>query len=368
MSPCKNVFVAGLILAAILGACSSDDEPDSRTFRMGFATVPYGSSDAMEYVFERLSVESDIVNHYFSTGVPWPEALADEDFPDHVMEDWAFRKQLIKQAHKSYVSVTPISYSHDGLALYRGAEDNMPLPSPWDRYSFDHDAVKIAYVNYCKRVIEYFQPDYFAMSIETNLLYKFQPEAWPAYLDFHAFVYREIKAEYPDLPVFTTIAGTPLLKDFLPGNDHVIQRLAAMQLLEMSDYYAIAFYPPLTIFQTGAWPSNTFDDLFSLSTKPVIIAETACTAEGPATDYNSGILAHASDPVKQKLFVDALLSASEKWKAKFVIWLTLRDERPVETTWGADLASRHASLYDEQGNPRPALNSWREWFHKRVED
>ncbi len=365
MTLCRRVIAIVFILTSVLfGACSSDEEPDSRAFRMGFATVPYGSPDAMSYAFQKLSVESDIVNHYFDTGVPWVEALSGDVFPEHIMEDWTFRKDLIKTAHKSYVSVTPINYSHDGLAFYRGTEDNLPLPAPWDRYSFGDDAVKTAYVNYCKRIIDFFEPDYFAMSIEANLLHKFRPETWPEYLGFHAYVYREIKAHYPGLPVFTTVAGAPLLKDFLPANDHVLQRLAAMQLLEMSDYYAIAFYPPLAIFQTGAWPTNTFDDLFSLSTKPVIIAETACTAVGLPDEghSNPGLLIHASDPVKQKLFVDALLSASDKWKAEFVIWLTLREEHPANTMW----ASNQAGFYDENGNPRPALNSWREWFHKRI--
>ncbi len=354
-----------LVVALAFGACDSDEEPTSRAFRMGFATLPYGSPLASESVFEKLSVESDIVNHYFDNGVPWAEALADAAFPERILQDWTFRKQLAGGQRKTYVSVTPINFSHDGLALYRGAEENMPLPSPWDRFTFSSDEVKTAYVNYCRRVIDFFEPDYFAMSIEANLLYQFQPEAWPQYLEFHEHVYREIKAHYPTLPVFTTIAGAPLLKGFLPGNDHVLQRLAAMQLLETSDYYAISFYPPLNVFQAETWPVNTFDDLFSLSTKPVIIAETACTAVAPPVPSDQGLLVLASDPVKQKLFVDALLAASDKWKAAFVIWLTLRDEQPVVPSREV-YASKHAGLYDEQGNPRPALNSWREWFNKRV--
>jgi len=359
-------------MAVLSGACTKDDEPLSRAFRMGFTSLPYGqSTEALEYIYEKLSVESDIVNHHFDNGVPWAEALADENFPVEVTDDWRFRKDNIRTPHKTYVSVTPINASHNGLALYRGTEANMALPSPWNTYKFNDEYVKTAYLNYCKRVIEFFHPDYFAMSMETNLLYKSSPQIWSEYLEFHQYVYDRLKAYYPELPVFTTISGTPLLKDFLQDNDHVMQRLAAMQLLEMSDYYAISFYPPVSAYQMSPWPENTFNDLFSLSSKPIIIAETACTAERVPVPTENGFTVLAADPVKQKLFVDALLAASDKWKAKFVIWLTLRDyEAPLSmpTEAVASYVSKSAGLYDEQGNPRPALNSWREWFSKRIEE
>lgn len=338
---------------------------------MGFATLPYGvSPEAVEYIYEKLSVESDIVNHHFGDGVPWMEALEGEEFPEHILRDWNFRKDHIRTPHKTYVSVTPINRTHNGLASYNGAEGNLSMPSPWDHYTFGDEAVKTAYLNYCKRIIDFFKPDYFAMSIETNLLYKYSPDLWPQYLAFHEYIYEQLKVAYPDLPVFTTISGAPLLKGFLTDNDHVIQRLAAMQLLEMSDYYAISFYPPATVLQGAPWPLNTFDDLFSLSAKPVIIAETACAAQA-FSESEHGAVVLGGDPVKQKLFVDALLAASDKWRAEFVIWLTLRDldvppASPSELINGYVL--KDAGLYDEHGNPRPALNSWREWFNKRIEE
>lgn len=360
-----TIVLAALVV--LMSACAKDNEPLSRAFRMGF-TAPYGvAPETLEYVYDKLAVESDIVNHHFDTGVPWIEAFSGEDLPAHIMGDWAFHRDRIKTPHKTYVSVTPINYSHDGLALYRGDKDNMALPSPWNQYRFNDEPVKAAYLNYCKRVIEFFQPDYFAMSIEANLLYKFRPESWSGYLELHEFIYGQLKSLYPDLPIFTTISGAPLLKGFLQENDHVIQRLAAMQLLESSDYYAISFYPPPMAYQMD-WPVNTFENLFSLSSKPVIIAETACTAKPASIPTDGGFLVLAADPVKQKLFVDALLTASDRWNAEFVIWLTLRDYESLSGNHAGDYVRKDGGLYDELGNPRPALNSWREWFSKRIEE
>src|SRR5690606_4768536 len=215
MNRTATLFLLIALMGVLVAACSKDDEPRSRAFRMGFATLPYGSSEGLEYVYEKLSVESDIVNHHFESGVPWLEALAGEEFPEHILQDWKFRKEKITTPHKTFVSVTPLNHSHDGLAPYRGTSDNLALPSPWNQYAFDDDEVKVAYVNYCKRVIDFFQPDYFAMSIEANLLYQQRPDVWPRYLEFHAYVYGQLKAAYPGLPVFATIAGVPLLKGFL---------------------------------------------------------------------------------------------------------------------------------------------------------
>ncbi len=367
----RSTSIRFLTIAAVLliAGCSKDDEPKSRSFRMGFTVLPYGvSDDAMDYVYDKLSVDSDIVNHHFDSGVPWNEALNGQEFPDALIEDWNFRKARIQSTQKTYVSVTPISYLHNGLAAYRGTVRNMPLPAPWDTYAFNHENVKTAYLNYCKRVIDFFQPDYFAMSIEANLLFKMRPHVWPQYLELHEYIFRHLKTLYPRLPIFSTIAGAPLVKGLLENNDASMQRLAAMQLLEMSDYYAISFYPPRTAYQDNPLPVASFEELFSLSTKPIIIAETGFSAKSVSVPTDHGSYFVSTNPVKQKLFVDALLSASGKWKAEFVIWFMLRDvEGGVDAVSSLpNIAWKDSGLYDEDGNPRPALNSWREWLRKRV--
>ena len=361
-----------LIAFLLVTGCSKDDELKKRPFLMGFTPFPYELSSAgAEYTYDKLSAEADIINHHFDNGVPWQEALNGDPFPRHIMEDWNYRIAKADVRQKTYVSVSPIASSKDGLAAYRGVNDNMPLPTPWNKYRFDHENVKTAYVNYCKRVIDFFQPDYFGMSIESNLLYFGRPDLWSEYMEFHEHIYRELKQMYPDLPVFSSVAGAPLLKGFLDGNDHVQQRLAVMQLLEFSDYYAVSFYPHLTGYLGNPYPENTFDELFSISEKPLIIAETGYTAETFSMDSGHGVVTIQTDPLKQQQFVDDLLSASEEWNAKFVIYSTLRDcdqlWRQIGSPQDINISWRDAGLYDETGNPRPALNSWREWYKRRVE-
>jgi hypothetical protein len=362
------LFAAGLLL----GGCSKEDELKKRPFLMGFRPFPYEISQVgIEYTYDKLAAEADIINHHFDNGVPWEEALNGESFPTHIMDDWTYRLSKADVRQKTYVSVTPINFSRDGLAAYRGTEDNMPLPAPWNTYGFNHENVKTAYLNYCKRVIDFFEPDYFGMSIETNLLYLHNPGLWAQYLKLHEHTYHSLKLLYPDLPVFSSVAGAPLLKGFLEGNDHVQQRLAVMQLLELSDYYAISFYPHLTGFGGNPYPDNTFDELFSISPKPLIIAETGYTAETFSMNNGHGLITIQTDPVKQQLFLDDLLAASDEWRATFVIYSTLRDYdqhwKQIGSPHDINIAWRDAGLYDEAGNPRPALNSWRGWYKRRVD-
>lgn len=368
-----RIICFSAVSALLFVGCSKEDEVKTRNFRMGFTPFPYEiSQEGMGYVYDKLAAEADIINHHFDNGVPWEESLHGEEYDPSVMDDWNFRKTQGKASHKTYVSVTPINFSRNGLAASRGSKANMPLPAPWDAYAFNDDKVKIAYLNYCKRVIDYFDPDYFGMAIESNLLYVMNPDLWGGYLQLHEFIYRELKALYPDLPVFTSVAGAPMLDGFLEGNDYVQQRLAVMQLLEHSDYYALSFYPHLSKHQGNPYPENTFNELFSIFTKPIIVAETGYTAETFSMDKGQGLFTIQTDPVKQQKFVDDLLAATEKWKAKFVIYFAVRDYDQLWTQIGSpvdiNIAWRDAGLYDGEGNPRPALNSWREYFRKKVEE
>ena len=340
----------------------------TRHFLMGFTPVPDElSSVTGAYAYRKLSAEADIINHHFDNGVPWEESLHGSEYDSRIVADWTLRKSRVRAGQKTYVSVTPINAARNGLAARKGSHDDMPLQAPWSSYSFNDEAVKTAYLNYCKRVIDFFHPDFFAMSIEANLLYLCKPGMWNDYLGLHEYVYKQLKTIYPDLPVFTTVAGAPMLEGYLKDNDHVQQRLAAMQVLEFSDDYALSFYPYSSAQAGDAHPVSVFDELFSISPKPLIVAGTGYSGQQFPIGAGKDLTAFQPDAVQQQKFVDDLLSASEKWKAEFVIWFTPADySQEVATVGMAEPAWRDASLVDAKGIPRTALNSWVDWFRRRV--
>jgi hypothetical protein len=285
------------------------------------------------------------------------------------MGDWEFRKSRTPEGHKIYLSVTPINFSRTGLAAYRSESDNQPLPAPWNSYAFNHASVKTAYLNYCKRIIDYFKPDYFNMAIEANLFYVNVPGKWTEYMQLHQFVYSELKSAYPALKIFTSVSGAYLLPGFIGNNDHVQQRLAVLQLMDYSDLYGISFYAYLSAYLGNPYPENTFDELFSISEKPVVIAETGYAAQNFSLDIGSGLISIQSDPAKQEKYTADLLAACEKYNALFVINFTLRDYDQLWVQIGSpvdiNIAWLDTGFYDENGNPRLALNTWKKFLSKK---
>mgnify|MGYP000330103498 CR=1 FL=1 len=363
------LFVA-FVLACF--GCSQEHDVKTRSFYLGFTPFPYDiSEEAVNYVYDKIETEADIINHHFDNGVPWQEALTGAPFSQAVIDDWNFRKTHTSASLKVYLSVTPINFSRDGLAAYRGAQDNMALPAPWNTYQFNDEPVKTAYLNYCKRSIDFFKPAYFNMAIEANLLFFNNPSLWTNYLEFHTYIYQQLKAIYPDLPIFTSVAGAHLLDGYFGGNDHSLQRLAALQLMDYSDFYAVSFYPYLSGFLGNPYPENTFDELFSISPKPLVIAETGYVAESFTIDVGAGPVSIESDPAKQQNYFKDLLQACEKRKAKFVINFALRDYDQLWEDIGSPndigIAWRDSGFYDENGNARPALSTWKEYFSQKYQ-
>lgn len=337
---------------------------------MGFTPVPYESSvDAAAYTYRALSENADIISHQFNSGVPWLEALVGENFSDEIMNDWTFRRNQTNPSQKIYVSVSPINSSHNGLASYQHAEGNIPLPTPWDHYTFNSNEVKTAYLNYCTRIIDFFNPDYFNMATEANLLYVNKPAAWSAYIDFHQYIYRELKQRYPKLAIFCSLSGAHLLKGLITNNDHVQQRLAAMQLLEYSDLYSLSFYPCLTSLLGNPYPVNTFEDLFNISNKPLAIAETGYAAKPFSIRTETGSLTIEADADKQEKYIRDLLTACLKRKAVFVINFAVRDYDKLWEQNGsrADARTgwRDTGFLDEKGVPRKAYVTWKEFLIRK---
>jgi hypothetical protein len=318
----------------------------------------------VNYVYGKLQTEADIINHHFDNGVPWAEALSGEPFHQAIMDDWQYRKSKTSAGHKVYLSVTPLNFSRNGLAAYRGAADNMALAAPWNMYSFNHADVKTAYLNYCKRIIDFFQPDYFNMAIEANLFYVNNPKHWTEYLQLHTQVYQQLKNAYPKLPIFVSVSGAHLLDGFLEGNDYAQQRLAVMQLMEYSDLYAVSFYPYLSSYQGNAYPDNTFENLFTISSKPLAIAQTGYAAQSFSLHAGTEPVSITTDPLKQQQYMQQLLEACEKYKATFVINFAVRDYDQLwaQASSPADIniAWRNTGFYDENGNARPALTTWKQ--------
>lgn len=343
---------------------------DTRPFYMGFTPFPYDIRlEAVDYTYAHIADEADLIAHHFDNGVPWVEALGGEPYSDNVMSDWAFRRSRTQSDQKVLVSVTPIRADRAGLALYRGETDDMPLPAPFDIYSFDHPDVEKAFLRYCDDIIAYFEPDYFLFGIEVNLLMKLNPAAWDSYMMLHRRVYAHLKETYPDLPVMMSMTAVDLLEGYTEA-DHEAQMQALRDVIGYTDLLGLSVYPYMAHFMTNSLPDDLFDQLASLTDKPIAITETGYPAQNFAVESGLGRLQFVSDETKQNAYMKLLLEKASEHQFRFVVQFVLRD---YDALWKAiggkedlTIVWRDTGLYDEEGAERIALETWRIWLERPV--
>lgn len=364
-----------LSLVFLFTGCTKEENPvvepplqATRNYYMGFTPFPYEiSSAAVDYVYNKLATDADLISHHFDDGVPWPEALSGADFHINIMNDWQYRLSRTPASHKILLSVTPIRFLRDGLAPYKAEKGDLPLPEPWDTISFNHPDVKQAYLNYCTRIMNYFNPDYFVIGIEVNLLMINASQLWNEYLELHKYVYQQLKTLAPKFPILVSFTGMDLVEGYTNAN-HSQQIQVLNDLTNYTDICGISLYPYLTGFLCDTIPTDMFEKIFSNLTKPIAITETGYAADS-ITIYGGTIVLNGS-PKKQNQYITLMLNKAEEYDLKFVVNFVLRDYDKLWQEIGSpdDLLKvwKDTGLYDENGNKRLAFQNWYYWFNKKV--
>jgi hypothetical protein len=333
---------------------------------MGFTPFPYAiRSQAVDYTYQTLEQSADLVSHHLDDGVPWQEALTNGPFHKNMQDDWNYRKARTLPSQKVFLSVSPLSFSRTTLASYRAETTQMPLPAPWNSYSFNHPDVKKAYLSYCKRSIDFFEPDYFVMGVEVNLLLKLNPTLWNDYLELHGFIYQELKKAYPILPIAISVTGIDLLEGYTEA-DHAQQMAGFSQLINQTDFLGISFYPYQTKYVTGPLPEDMFRKLFALTSKPMAFTETGYPAQKFSIRNNEVTFEGTEN--KQNDYVSRLLKESAQANVLFVVNFVLRDYDELwQSIGGKDditILWRDTGLIDENGKEREAFQTWKSYLAK----
>lgn len=91
-----------------------------------------------------------------------------------MLDVWEGKKLATPPRGKVYLAVSP------GRGDLKVTDKAAPLPEDLNSKQYDHPLVMKAYLNYCRRAIEFFKPDYVAIGIEVNEIHDLGPKQWHA--------------------------------------------------------------------------------------------------------------------------------------------------------------------------------------------
>lgn len=338
---------------------------ETRRYRIGFTGFPYDISlEAVAQAHKYTREYSDIIAHHIE-GVPWAESLAGQPYSKPRINDWTGKRSAKPKDGKVYLAVSP------GRGDLKVADDSAPLPDELKGKPYNHPLVKKAYLAYCRRMVEFFQPDFLSIGIETNeLFYEAGPDVWKAYVELHQHVYDAIKKERPQLPIFASFTVHNMLN--VQGDERRKRLEAFLELMPYNDRIAISYYPFIQGADTDVdaafeWVEKTFDKFG----KRYLIAETAEAAERlPLSSF--GVVINGT-PAKQDKYLKQLTEFAQSHETDFVIWFLHRDydamwEKIKDSVPEAFKAWRDCGLLDEAGNERPSHTTWMQTFERPLQE
>ncbi len=338
-----------------------------RSFHMGFTPFPFDLTlEALDSSYQYALQNGDIVLIHLDHGVPWNEALNDLPFPTEIQNTIDDAVSHDTPNHKIMLTVTSTNTNRDTLAFYwNNNGSHQPLPAPWDGYNFDTPDVITAYIKYCKRLIDQVNPDYFAYGIEINSGFLENSDAFNRYIIHADTVYRTLKNEYPNLPIFLTFQDQSFNK-----NKQELHQLTKI-LVEYSDMMAVSTYPfwlfdyPTQDANPIHFSSNWLKEMSDLApNKPFAVSETGYCAESLLLS-EVGVIINGTEQW-QKDYVLKLFREANKLNAKFINWFVYRDyDLLYNATTNPPLIFkvwRDNGLLDGNGNKREAHDIWNQWL------
>lgn len=310
MCTCARIFLAWMLCGAVLcGAIASAGDAPSpqpsgkRAFRMGFTGFVYDfTPEAIAASRQFVRENGDILAHHIE-GVPWAEALQGAPFPKALLDEWEGKKAAVPPGGKVFLVISP------GRGELKLAEKAQPLPKELAGKSYDDPLVQKAYLEYCRRAIEFFKPDYVGIGIEVNEIYRSGADKWAAYAKLHQHIYRELKAQHPNMPVFATFTLHNLYKQ----KGAILSEF--QKLMPFNDLIAVSYYP---FFMPDAdrlkaldWLTESFDAF----KKPYAMAETNDAAECLTFPKSKIVIDGSAE--KQRAYYETLLALAHKRRFAF---------------------------------------------------
>ena len=350
-----------------------DVEIKERSYYLGFTGSQYDLApdlatqlEATEWLQSHIRAYGDMTALHLDGGIPWTEAYADDfssselPYSEGVKGTLNLFRESIPEGHRLFISVNPLGIPRQLLAPYWGVgsgydyddafnriptgvindSDNRALPAPWDSYSFNDEPVKIAYLNFCKRIIDYYNPDYLLVGIEVSATLIADPVAYEKYVELHKFIYESLKGDvnYAHVPILVSFSATTYMIDEYgvaykkdeqePGvRERVLDEFEKM--LPYTDVIGLSLYPHYGKYNAYEIPAFMFDEIYDMiarfdaADKPIAITECGYTGD----NYDLFTILFSGSEEKQHRFYKLLFRelARHPNPVEFVINFKVRD-------------------------------------------
>jgi len=372
------ILFAAVLVSALASGCNHDiraaetatavpaptaaqrGEPATGAPYYGFTPFPYDfTGEAVKRTVQIISAHSTLYALHLDDCVPWAAALDDKPFPAKVQNKWNDEAGRIPSHHKVYVGLAPLAKDRKSLAPACGS-----LPSALRGADLDSAAVKRAYLNYARRAVAMFHPDFLNLGIEAGELAARKPSEWPQFVSLYRYVRAELKRQYPHMDIGISFGLQSLRRP------DVAKR--ARPLVDDSDYLGLSFYPHMSgfgeKFGDPALPAgrNAWREplawVHRYTNKPIAICETGLSTQNVRLpDFN---LSLHGDRQTQAEYVHDLVRISKQDHFLFVVWFLAVDydklyaKLPKGPGSDVNLLWRNIGLFDGNVQPKPA---WKEW-------
>lgn len=350
----------------------SSEEVLDRGFRLGFTPYPSTYDFAgYEKSYSAIQSHADIISHTFQEGIPWEHALYSSDYrayPGTLQEHWDFLLQmddLMIPGMTRYVSFLPTNIQYTGLAtLWNEIGPGQPLNFPWDTLSFNSPSVKTALLNYSIAIIDTFEPEYFGLGVEINILLAKRFDLWEDYKELNQFLYTELKQRFPSLYIFPTIQyehmlglheSSSQLKDYLIDFYPDVLWKEVYLLMLNSDAFAISTFPYL------AYNNHIYEGYYDLAlalASALSIPVTVDQMGSLSQDVDLGFVTLLGSETEQLNVVYYLLLLAYQNDFLFMISFFTQDYAENYGTSSISLAWAYTGLLFTDGTSKPSMNVW----------
>jgi hypothetical protein len=319
----------------------------TRPFRMGFTGFVYAvTPEAVASTTAFCRKHGDLIAHHIE-GAAWTEMHEGKPLPEALLKKWEEHRVRKSEGGKVYLALSP------GRGELKVAEKCAPLARALKGKGYDDPAVIAAYLAYCEKAVEYFQPDWLVIGIEMNEVLTSNRAAWTAYLKLHEETWRALKKKHPQLPIAASLS----LHNFYKGGDATFNEW--QKLDTWNDFVAVSYYP--FIAPDRYKPMDWLLGKVSAGGKPIAFVETNDAAE--VLPLPMAKVTIQGSPEKQREYYERLLALAEKHRFEFIVSFVHQDYDALWDTIKATapelfIAWKDCGFLDENGNARPALAVW----------